>query len=284
MKASKLLRRVPPRQATPDGIRLTYLHDLREMLFLVRRIVHTYVLPLIPELIADAARRRGDRLDAKDPIARLNAAVDKASRELYKHFTGPRIAAMARDAAEATSVFQREQLLKQIRSELGVDPILTEKGLAHRVEAFTSENVALIKSLPDRLFPEIEQRVIAGVRAGQQYGEIATELQDRFAVTEDRAKLIARDQVGKFYAELQQTRQKSLGLERYIWRTSDDARVREVHAEREGMLCDWEEGPGDASDPGDGEHPGDGINCRCYAEVYLDDLTGDAGSDSDSES
>jgi uncharacterized protein with gpF-like domain len=195
--ASKLLRRVPPRQAQPDGIRLWYLHDLRGVLYLARRLVHDLVLPTLPDLIADAARRRGDRLDARDPIARLNRAVDQASRELYRQFTGPKIAAMAREAAEATSDFQREQLFKQIRAELAVDPILKEKGLAHRVEAFTAENVALIKSVPDRLFPEIEQQVIAGVRSGQRYEEIAGKLSDRFAVAEDRAKLIARDQVGR---------------------------------------------------------------------------------------
>jgi uncharacterized protein with gpF-like domain len=230
--ASKLLRRVPPRQAQPDGIRLWYLHDLRGVLYLARRLVHDLVLPTLPDLIADAARRRGDRLDARDPIARLNRAVDQASRELYRQFTGPKIAAMAREAAEATSDFQREQLFKQIRAELGVDPILKEKGLAHRVEAFTAENVALIKSVPDRLFPEIEQQVIAGVRSGQRYEEIAGKLSDRFAVAEDRAKLIARDQVGRFYcrAAADQTDATS-GSSRYMWRTARTIeRVREQHA------------------------------------------------------
>jgi SPP1 gp7 family putative phage head morphogenesis protein len=267
-------RLVPlPRQAQPDSIRLAYLRALRRMLAEAKLLVHLEVFPLLPEIALEAARRRGDHLDA-DPVAKLNRAVDKISRQFYKQYTGPKISALARDAAEATSDFQRDQLTGQIRSAIAVDPIITETGLKQQIAAFTAENVALIKSIPDRFFGEVEQRIISGVREGKRYEEIAQEVQDRTGVAEDRAKLVARDQVGKFYGELQESRQTDLGITRYIWRTVHDERVRPEHAARDGMLCEWAQGPGDPTDPGDGEHPSDGINCRCYSEPVLDDLTG----------
>jgi SPP1 gp7 family putative phage head morphogenesis protein len=88
-------------------------------------------------------------------------------------------------------------------------------------------------------------------------------------VAESRAKLIARDQVGKLFGAIQEARQVGLGIDRYTWRTSNDNRVRDTHEKREGESYSWNDPPGDLSDPGDGGHPGFPINCRCWAEPDL---------------
>lgn len=63
---------------------------------------------------------------------------------------------------------------------------------------------------------------------------------------------------------INQLRQKDLGIERYIWRSQDDAKVRDSHAEYDDQMFRWDEPPA-------GGHPGQAHNCRCYAEpVSLD--------------
>ncbi len=62
-----------------------------------------------------------------------------------------------------------------------------------------------------------------------------------------------------FSGLINQLRQQDLGIERYIWRSQDDARVRASHAEYDDHVFRWDEPP-------EGGHPGQAHNCRCYAE------------------
>ena len=56
---------------------------------------------------------------------------------------------------------------------------------------------------------------------------------------------------------------EALQLESYIWRSSDDSRVRAAHAEYDDQVFAW-------SAPPAGGHLGQDWNCRCTAEPILD--------------
>ena len=62
-----------------------------------------------------------------------------------------------------------------------------------------------------------------------------------------------------FAGLINQLRQEDLGIEAYIWRSQDDAKVRDSHAEYDDQVFRWD-------DPPAGGHPGEAHNCRCYAE------------------
>ena len=62
-----------------------------------------------------------------------------------------------------------------------------------------------------------------------------------------------------FAGLINQLRQQDLGIERYIWRSQDDAKVRDSHAEYDDQVFRWDEPPA-------GGHPGQAHNCRCFAE------------------
>jgi SPP1 gp7 family putative phage head morphogenesis protein len=78
-----------------------------------------------------------------------------------------------------------------------------------------------------------------------------------------------------FAGLINQLRQQDLGIERYIWRSQDDAKVRDSHADYDDQVFPWDRPPA-------GGHPGQAHNCRCVAEpvapgsrtdVILADLT-----------
>ncbi|MHC0054840.1 RNase A-like domain-containing protein [Actibacterium sp. D379-3] len=62
-----------------------------------------------------------------------------------------------------------------------------------------------------------------------------------------------------FAGLINELRQQDLGIERYIWRSQDDAKVRASHAEYDDRVFRWDTPP-------EGGHPGQAHNCRCYAE------------------
>jgi SPP1 gp7 family putative phage head morphogenesis protein len=67
-----------------------------------------------------------------------------------------------------------------------------------------------------------------------------------------------------FAGLINQLRQNDLGIERYIWRSRDDAKVRGSHAEYDDQVFRWDTAPADG-------HPGHAFNCRCYAEPISPD-------------
>ncbi|MBY5934863.1 hypothetical protein KUV51_17780 [Tateyamaria omphalii] len=62
-----------------------------------------------------------------------------------------------------------------------------------------------------------------------------------------------------FAGLINQLRQEDLGIERYVWRSQDDVKVRDSHAEYDDQVFRWDHPPA-------GGHPGEAHNCRCYAE------------------
>ncbi len=70
-----------------------------------------------------------------------------------------------------------------------------------------------------------------------------------------------------FAGLINQLRQQDLGIEQYIWRSQDDAKVRDSHAQYDDQVFRWDSPPA-------GGHPGQAYNCRCYAEpIRVDALT-----------
>jgi SPP1 gp7 family putative phage head morphogenesis protein len=205
------------------------------------------------------------RLDAGEG-RRIYELIEIARESLRRAMSVGALDALSREFAQKVETWQRIQMGKQVRSVLGVDVFAGDPGLAAASEAFTASNVSLIRNLPQRMYDEIETLVQEQVRVGALHKDIAKQIQDRFGIAERRAKLIARDQVGKYYGAVQEQRQKALGVERFIWRTSNDERVRPEHAAREGVEYSW-------GNPPEGG-PGQPVNCRCYAEPVLDDLVG----------
>lgn len=68
--------------------------------------------------------------------------------------------------------------------------------------------------------------------------------------------------ITSFSGLINERRQRALGIDQYIWRSRDDAKVRDVHAEHDDKIFDWDSPP-------ESGHPGQAYNCRCFAEPYL---------------
>ena len=129
------------------------------------------------------------------------------------------------------------------------------------------ENVSLITSLHERYFDRVEKDVREAFARGTHPNDLAELFVDRDGMAERDARRIARDQIGKLSGQLNEERQKAIGLTSYIWRTANDARVRKDHQDRDGQEFKWSNPPFDG-------HPGQPINCRCFSEPVFTPLLG----------
>lgn len=256
------------RQAQPEMLRMEYAAAIRPVCELARRALHGE-LPEILHLLRADRRERG-KMDAFTDVARAKAAVaavERASRAAVRAFDPTALKQIARRFGERTSDFQRGQIDVQVRQAMGVSIAGIEKPTRDKIEEFAARNVDLIKTVPERYFDRVRLDVEDAFAAGRHPDALSADLQDRFDMSEGDADRIARDQIGKLNAQVNQDRQEALGVEGYVWRGMMDGRERPEHVEREGVRFTWD-------DPPDGGHQGEDVQCRCYAEPDLAPLLG----------
>lgn len=252
-------RRRLPRQQPPKTLARDYAAALRRIVDLTRQALQP-LLDELPDLLRSSSRERADsaRADAGEG-RRVRQLVDQARDRIARSVRPADIEKLAEEFARKTATYQRVQLSRQVKAALGADVFIRDRRLAGLVDGFVSENVSLIRSLPEEVLSKIERSVTRAVTSGTPHPELARQIQDEVGVGERRARLIARDQVGKFYGQVNESRQREMGVDGYVWRTARDARVRPEHEDREGQSFKWTEPPDDG-------HPGQAIQCRCYSE------------------
>lgn len=129
----------------------------------------------------------------------------------------------------------------RIAPNLGVnifsDP---SKNLVKLTRAWTSTNSRLIKSIPVELLDNVSRVINAGFRNGSSIKTIKEQLKMQFKISDNRARLIARDQIAKLSSNVVQQESQELGYDLYVWVTSRDGdRVRKSHRVMEGKICSW---------------------------------------------
>lgn len=172
---------------------------------------------------------------------------------------------MIADVARRDETFWFEQskaMAVNLRKEIKSAPT----GIAMRERMY--EAAALITSLPLEAAQRVEQIAIEYMTRGIRAGEFAKRIMATGQVTKSRAMTIARTETSRTAGVLQEVRAKSVGSEGYIWRTSMDFDVRDLHADLEGKFFTWDRPPVAGSN-NMRYHPGGGPNCRCWAEVIL---------------
>jgi SPP1 gp7 family putative phage head morphogenesis protein len=266
--------RPPGRPLAPLAIEAAYVRDMREVAAKAKLVLQEILLPRIPQLAREAGidTRRADAY--ADSLAQLMALV----RATHFGLEGiPRAEELARRYAAQISVFGRQDLLRMVGRSLGIDVFLEDRLVAADLRAFVTQNARLIQSVPERYFEQVEETLLTGLRAGTRVEELQDVIEDRFAVPAARAEFIARDQVGKFYGQLNQLRQEELGIGQYTWRTVGDEKVRGtpggrwphgMHYDLDGKVFSWSDPPVTNS-RGDRNHPGGDYECRCMAEPVI---------------
>ncbi len=274
--------RRPPQWLYPTSAEVKYRGILKRLVDEWAKQVRSSIVSHLPLLVDEAALEQ-PRTDASPAqVARLigNLRVSMGlSLEGYQY--------EAEDIGQRTSDWNDQQWQKIMRSVVGVELFQREPWLAAELESFVAQNVDLITKLKDDTVAEVARVVQTGLREGKRVETIRKELMSTtlpsgvFNKVRNRARLIARDQVGKLNGDLQRLRQTNLGIEEYVWRTVGDERVRDSHRAMDGRRCRWDN-PNVYYDSSSGKwldraniggvklHPGRDFQCRCSGEPVLE--------------
>lgn len=251
LKVTKKGKKVP-KQIVPVTLERDYFKQIMRAINPAFMLIREELIPRLQEirdLFLNNTQLDGMRLDStySELITKIMKSIKAGSAILVTDLV---IRDIADKNANAISTFNKYQVSKQMTSVLGVNPIVSEPYLEPLVKSFTERNVALIKTIPDQYLNQVETTLRTGVEAGKNTATLTKEIQERFNITKNRAKVIARDQVSKFNSSLTKVRQQEAGVSEYIWRTSGDERVRPSHRTKDGKKFKWSKPPSDTGHPG----------------------------------
>lgn len=240
--------------------------DYTRVLLQIVDDMHTETVKALMPLIDTPSIGDGKRQVADSLFSDFKSAFSKTANTVKAKVSG--IAeALAKTVVSKQGQQSDNQLSAMILSKTGIDfsGLMSDSVLQEAVDEAVAANIALINSIPQQYLDRVEQAVMASLQAGTLNTTLADDLLKIEGVTKNRAKLIARDQLGKINSRLSQLRQQSLGITHYFWSTSHDERVRDRHRRWDGDRIAWDTPTIDG-------HPGQAIQCRCTAIPDLDFL------------
>jgi len=207
-----------------------------------------------------------------------------------------KIKARLLDIGQKTSDWNDKQWQETLLKVLGVDVYRRESFLGSHLKSFVQEGASLITKLTEDTYHDVATTITRGIRSGDRVNTIKDAILTEtdlgpgvFNKVETRARLIARDQVGKLNGELTRIRQEGIGVKWYRWHTVLDERVRESHAVLDGKICRWDDSTVYADSIEDAladnwlqrseingveMQPGEDYQCRCWAEaIFPEEVT-----------
>lgn len=248
-------------------------------------------------LLPEAARTDAEPATAAPPPPMALKDIRQILKPMTDTFTRRARAQTAPVLDEA----EREERAASGRevATLGLDVVGKEPWLKSEISTRSTEFTALIKDVGTDTERRIAGLAAQALEKGRSRDWLRQQVEDVAGVSERRAALIARDQIGKLQGALHEARQQDIGIDRYTWRNSRDARVAgnpsglypdvpsdsETHGnhwEREGRIFLWKKSGGalvevlpdgttQVTEYVDG-HPGEPIADRCFAEGIIPGL------------
>lgn len=277
-RAGVRTRARPPRPVQPTLVAKAYERDIAQ---LVREWAQEVLIAferMYPDLLE--AKRIGDALDVLVFYVRLDARADvlaaferalEASRERVLSRT--RLRQRAASSLRSLANFNLQQMDRTVRTVTGFGyPSGQSTRVGRQLDAAREENVRALERYTRKQQTVIEDLVAQASRRGARIEDLRDRLVERLDVTESTAQRIARDQIFQANAALTQTRMEEIGVDRYVWSTSLDDRVREDHQELEGRTFSFSDPPISDRKTGERANPGEIYNCRCVALPVFDFL------------
>lgn len=251
-----------PEWKYPWAIEKEYEIAMVKYINVIRQYTNEVIIPAIPGFKKQFNFSKGkfDGINIEhydDYNSDLEVMFNNLNVFLIQNTTNPGILAL--DIGQKTNKWNSKEWQKILKSVLGVNGFAMELGIEQIMKNFVNGNIKLIINLTNEAERKIQLIFNNGIIEGQRIETIVENLKKSLDISENRARFIARDQIGKLNGMLTEERQTTYGITDYYWRDSNDIKVRLTHSKNNGKKFSWDRPPVTG-------HPGFDFQCRCWAE------------------
>lgn len=232
-----------------------------------RRSIGRLLFPLLGEL------RKAHTVEAALDIIRRFARSPTFKRAAYGV-----VKSMMTHLAVANQKTWRIAAMKGSRGRAIFQALRKELSNTTLYHDIVKANAQYITTVPENIAERLTVRMAKGYEVGLRPEDLMQEVLSEWpSMSAKHAKLIARTEVSKASTALTRDRCEKAKVEWYVWRNSEDERVRSSHRFMDGVIVPWNEPPNpEALDPKREQkpygnyHAGETFNCRCYPQPLLE--------------
>ena len=118
---------------------------------------------------------------------------------------------------------------------------LLRPNITELTKGWAVNNARLIKSIEAQYLDNVSRTMFEAYKNGTSVKTLKEQLIKDYNISENRAQLIARDQIAKLNSNYVEDEHKLLGIKYYVWEDSNDIAVRPSHRVMNGKICRWDD-------------------------------------------
>lgn len=281
----------------PKSQEISYKVALLKYVYFIEKNINNIIIPVVKGMPNTFNKDNLYEIRYDDFLEEIEIAFQEI-REIIAPYRGLLIGELPTRFVKLVN-FTTKQIFESLRNVVTIDYGKTEASvptdlsinifnnslrpsLKELVKSSTLTNARLITSIEAKFFDDIAILIEQGYTAGASAVSLTKQIKEKFEVTENRARLIARDQIGKLHSDVVRDEHISLGLDKYIWVSGGDQRVRKSHEVLDDKICSWYDATIYKDSLDDTEwkkrssiggvelHPGQDYQCRCVEKAVLD--------------
>lgn len=226
--------------------------------------------------------------EKQEELASMDESISSSSKKVlnglylkfYSLFSGKsdELAKNMVNGANNASKSALKSSVKQLTGGLELKTDFIPAGLKEVVKSSITENVSLIKSIPEEYFKNITGAVMRSITNGSGTKELISTMKKYYGETDRRAKNIALDQTRKAYNSINKQRMMAAGFKKFKWLHSNGGQhPRKSHIAMSGNIYSFDDLPVINQEQVDKGYsapergiPGQAINCGCVMNVVYE--------------
>lgn len=163
-----------------------------------------------------------------------------------------------------------KSIIKSIDEQIEISVDLTEAEKEIIAKEYKNNLELYIKNFLDEETKKLRDEVEESVNAGYRAEHLKEIIKERYQVSESKAEFLAKQETSLLTSKYTQIRYKDAGINKYIWSTSGDNRVRHDHKELDGKIISYDDPPIVDKATGRKAHAGEDFGCRCIQVPVID--------------
>lgn len=213
----------------PASIEREYGRISRQYMRLLKESIEDEIPALKERIMMERGTYRADGIN--DVMELLEKVLDKIQKRFTEKTQGYGLRRKLESLANMTRKLTIREWKKAVDKTLGINIIedyYMGEFFQTAIDRWVDENVLLIKTIPSDTLGDMRTIVKEGFLNGKSTTSIMKEIQHKYNVEKSHARLLARDQIGKLNASINEAQQRDAGIEEYIWDDCGDGRVRGI--------------------------------------------------------
>lgn len=160
--------------------------------------------------------------------------------------------------------------IKEIDYHLDLPIDLTDAEKKIIAAEYTNNLKLTVKNFLNNEIIKLRNEVSESVNAGYRAEHLKDIIKERYRVSDSKAEFLAKQETSILTSKYTQIRFKDAGINKYIWSTSGDSRVRHDHAKLDGKIINYDDPPIVDEATGRKAHAGEDYGCRCIQIPVID--------------